>query len=180
MVANLLAALALQSSAVPAPQQPDTLLSYANAATRALVTRAIARRQQQDSAVVDYRARLRYRLTASVGRRRWGRFPIGTVEELEATIVRLAEGLCGHLQHKEVAGRTIAIKVRLDDWTTVTRARTLDARTNDTETVTSVALDLLRAYAPARPVRLLGVRVAAFEEPALPVVSASPQLSLEV
>ena len=107
-------------------------------------------------------------------------FDVSDGEELEATIVRLAEGLCGHLQRKEVAGRTIAIKVRLDDWTTVTRARTLEARTNDTETVTSVALDLLRAYAPARPVRLLGVRVAAFEEPALPVVSESPQLSLPV
>ena len=78
-------------------------------------------------------------------------FDVSDGEELEATIVRLAEGLCGHLQKKEVAGRTIAIKVRLDDWTTVTRARTLEARTNDTETVTSVALDLLRAYAPARP-----------------------------
>ena len=33
---------------------------------------------------------------------------------------------------------------------------------------------------PPRPVRLLGVRVAAFEEPALPVVSESPQLSLLV
>jgi DNA polymerase-4 len=107
-------------------------------------------------------------------------FDVSDAEELEATIVRLADGLCGHLQRKEVAGRTIAIKVRLDDWTTVTRARTLEARTNDTETVTSVALDLLRAYAPARPVRLLGVRVAAFEEPALPVVSQSPQLSLPV
>ena len=62
------------------------------------------------------------------------------------------------MQRKRARGRTIAIKVRLDDWTTVTRARTLPAHVNDTETVTAVALDLLRAYAPPRPVRLLGVR----------------------
>lgn len=107
-------------------------------------------------------------------------FDVSDPDELEATIVRLAEGLCAHLQRKEVAGRNVAIKVRLDDWTTVTRARTLAERTNDTETVTSVALDLLRAYAPARPVRLLGVRVAAFEEPAAVPVSESPQLALEL
>ena len=39
------------------------------------------------------------------------------------------------------------------------------APVNDDATVTGVALELLRAYAPPRPVRLLGVRVAAFEEP---------------
>ena len=53
--------------------------------------------------------------------------------------------------------------MRLDDWTTVTRARTLPDAVNDTATVTGVAIELLRAYAPPRPVRLLGVRVAAFE-----------------
>lgn len=67
-------------------QQPDTLLAFATPAVRALVLRGIARHRAQDSAVVDYQARLRYRLTASVGRRRWGRFPIGTVEEQDATV----------------------------------------------------------------------------------------------
>ncbi len=57
-------------------------------------------------------------------------------------------------------GRTIGIKVRLDDWTTVTRARTIAAPTCDYDIVFDVALALLRKYAPPRPVRLLGVRVA--------------------
>ena len=55
------------------------------------------------------------------------------------------------LPAKRGAGRTIAIKVRLDDWTTVTRARTLEAPTNDAALVTEVAVELLRAYAPPRP-----------------------------
>jgi DNA polymerase-4 len=79
-------------------------------------------------------------------------------------LARLAGELCDGLQRKQARGRTIAIKVRLDDWTTVTRARTLPGAVNDTETVTGVAVELLRAYAPPRPVRLLGVRVAAFDE----------------
>ena len=97
--------------------------------------------------------------------------------ELESVLRRLAEGLCTHLRDKDVSGRNIAIKVRLDDWTTVTRARTIPEPTNDTETVVAVALELFRAYAPPRPVRLLGVRVAAFEPPrAAP--QRQPQLAL--
>jgi DNA polymerase-4 len=82
--------------------------------------------------------------------------------ELESRLAGLAEVLCERLARQDRRGRTIAIKVRLDDWTTVTRARTLPVATNDAATVRTVALELLREYAPARPVRLLGVRVASF------------------
>ena len=101
--------------------------------------------------------------------------------ELEGVLERLTEELCAGLQRKDVLGRNIAIKVRLDDWTTVTRARTIAQRTNDPRVVLSVVLELFRAYAPARPVRLLGVRVAAFDDV---VAAAEPaeadQLSLPV
>jgi len=89
---------------------------------------------------------------------------IADVVVLEGELRRLAERLCANLEGRGRRGRTVAIKVRLDDWTTVTRARTLEHATNDTRTVTRVALELLRAYAPARPVRLLGVRLAGFED----------------
>jgi DNA polymerase-4 len=105
---------------------------------------------------------------------------IADLAELEAALTRLAGELCEGLQRKEVRGRTIAIKVRLDDWTTVTRAKTLPGPVNDTATVTGVALDLLRAYAPPRPVRLLGVRMASFaegDEAVAPPMTAS-QLAL--
>jgi DNA polymerase IV len=83
--------------------------------------------------------------------------------ELEGRLTKLAHELCQRLVRQERRGRTIAIKVRLDDWTTVTRARTIAAPTNDAGVVGAVALELLREYAPARPVRLLGVRVAALD-----------------
>jgi DNA polymerase IV len=72
----------------------------------------------------------------------------------------MAEELCAGLAAHGRTGRTIGIKVRLDDFTTVTRARTLAEPTCDAQQVAAVALDLLRRYAPPRPVRLLGVRVA--------------------
>jgi len=84
--------------------------------------------------------------------------------ELEPALERLARQLCDELAQHGRSGRTIGIKLRLDDWTTLTRARTVDAPTNDYATVHGVALELLRALDPERPVRLLGVRVAGMEE----------------
>ncbi len=90
---------------------------------------------------------------------------VADVGQLEAVIDRLSADLCRRLRSRDLRGRTIAIKVRLDDWTTVTRAHTVDGATNDPSLVASTARDLLRAYDPQRPVRLLGVRVAGFEGP---------------
>lgn len=72
----------------------------------------------------------------------------------------MAEELCAGLKANGRRGRTIGIKVRLDDWTTVTRSRTVAQPMCDAQLVSEVALELLRQYSPPRPVRLLGVRVA--------------------
>jgi DNA polymerase IV len=105
---------------------------------------------------------------------------------MEVKLRELAVQLCERLAKGDVRGRTIAIKVRLDDFTTVTRARTLPAATNDAAVVQEVATALLRGYGPPRPVRLLGVRVEGFAEhtgpvapdAAQPTAGRSPQLSL--
>ena len=96
--------------------------------------------------------------------------------QLEPELDRLTEQLCGTLERDERRGRTIGIKVRFDDFRTVTRARTLEAPVNDLPTVRTVARDLLRRLDPTRPVRLIGVRVAGLDE-ATPVAAAADQLS---
>jgi DNA polymerase IV len=83
-------------------------------------------------------------------------------ELMEEVLTRLAAELCRGLRRRDTRGRTIAIKVRLADFTTISRARTVEKPTNDPGVVTRVACELLRAYDPPQPVRLLGVRVAAF------------------
>ena len=104
-------------------------------------------------------------------------------DELETILRTLSKELCEGLAKKGRRGRTVAIKVRLADWTTVTRAKTLDGstqrrRARDRDT----ALALLRAYAPPQPVRLLGVRLASFDdvEPDRPPAPVAPvgQLAL--
>jgi hypothetical protein len=77
---------ALIGAALLSPQSPDTTSPYANAATRSVVERAMARQHALDSAVTDYEARIRYRLTLSLGRRRWGISPPAAVEEQDARV----------------------------------------------------------------------------------------------
>jgi DNA polymerase-4 len=99
---------------------------------------------------------------------------IRSTAELERILTDLSIQLCKRLVKQDQRGRNIGIKVRLDDFSTFTRATTIAAPTNDVETVTPIAIELLRAFDPPRPVRLLGVRVAGLDE----LVDESPQLAL--
>ena len=101
------------------------------------------------------------------------------LSQLEPVLERLTDELCETLAREERRGRTIGIKVRFDDFTTVTRARSLDTAVNDSTAVGTVALELLRRLDPRRPVRLLGVRVAGLDEE-LARAAADDQLSLSL
>jgi DNA polymerase IV len=90
-------------------------------------------------------------------------YDVSGLEQLEPILARLVAQLCDTLERQERRGRTIGIKVRLEDFSTHTRARTLADPVSSVERVEPVALDLLRRFAPPRPVRLLGVRVAGLE-----------------
>jgi DNA polymerase-4 len=89
---------------------------------------------------------------------------IADASEMEAIVAEQALRLGGQLRERELSGRTIAIKVRTNDFSTYTRARSLPEPTADGELIREVALKLLRENRPERPVRLLGVRVGSFGE----------------
>jgi DNA polymerase-4 len=105
---------------------------------------------------------------------------VGDRAELESHLAQLSEELCRRLRKRDLEGRTIGIKIRLDDWTNVSRSHTIDAPTNTPEVVRPVALDLLRAYDPQRPVRLLGVRVAGFETEGTSQAGDAPEAQLQL
>ncbi|HEX4735329.1 MAG TPA: DNA polymerase IV [Thermoleophilaceae bacterium] len=101
---------------------------------------------------------------------------IHDAQELERILTELSIQLCERLVKQDQRGRNIGIKVRLDDFSTFTRATTISAPTNDVETVTPIAIELFKAFDAPRPVRLLGVRVAGLDESES--IDESPQLAL--
>lgn len=73
-------------------------------------------------------------------------------------LLRLADRAARMLRHRGVRARTVALKVRLDDFTTITRARTLPAPTDLARDLHATAVELHDALGDIPPVRLLGVR----------------------
>ncbi len=98
--------------------------------------------------------------------------------ELEPQLRRLTGQLCSTLTSQNARGRTIGIKVRYADFSTVTRARSLPTAVNDEETVWRTAVDLLRRLDPPHPVRLVGVRVAGLDEEPARGAARADQLAL--
>ena len=113
-----------------------------------------------------------------------GTYPPDSQSGLKSSpkVERLSTRLCEGLERQGQSGRTVGIKVRFADFSTVTRARSLSEPVNDLETVLGVARELLRRLGPEQPVRLLGVRVAGLDEgrPDTPVAPPEGQLHLAV
>lgn len=81
-------------------------------------------------------------------------------DELSAIFTRLCEQVAADLQRKGYAGRTIGIKLRFDDFKTVTRDLTLPQATAEAGAIRHAAGLCLKRVDLARPLRLLGVRAA--------------------
>ncbi len=79
---------------------------------------------------------------------------------LEATLAQLAQMVGRRLRESSLHGRTVQLKLRYSDFSTLTRARTLDETTQLDNVIFEAARDLWRAnWKPGRTVRLLGVQV---------------------
>ena len=67
--------------------------------------------------------------------------------------------MAGRLRKHGLSGRTVTIKVRLHDFTTLSRSTTLTSPTDSTTTVARLARELLADLDTSGGVRLLGVGV---------------------
>ena len=87
-------------------------------------------------------------------------------EALHAVIARDAASVARRLSAAHLFARTITLKARYPDFTTLSRSRTLDGATDDAAVITLVARALLDQVELLRGVRLLGVGVAGLTESA--------------
>ena len=83
--------------------------------------------------------------------------------QLESTLMRLCEMVGRRLREGRFHARTIQLKLRYKDFTTITRARTLPAPTQlDTEIFEQVRLLFYKNWKQGAPIRLLGVQASSF------------------
>jgi DNA polymerase-4 len=87
-------------------------------------------------------------------------------EVLERTVREQSSEVARQLRKNNLAGKTIKLKIRWPDFTTLTRQITLNDPTDQDEVIARCALDLLRLVRkPNQAVRLIGVGVSGLGAP---------------
>jgi DNA polymerase-4 len=86
-------------------------------------------------------------------------FPVDSAdgEALDAMLVRLSEMVARRLRDHRLWARTVQIKLRYSDFSTFTRARTLDRATHIDAEIAQAARQLFHRSWSGQPIRLLGV-----------------------
>jgi DNA polymerase-4 len=104
------------------------------------------------------------------------------LDRIREEIAGMARDNAAWLGRRGIVARTVTIKVRYDDFTTITRSHS-DQATSDPEAIARRAVALLeKTEAGRRPVRLLGAGVHNFEAPggaAEAAAGETTQLELE-
>ncbi len=86
------------------------------------------------------------------------------LEELRPEVVRQAHAVAARLRAASVRARTVQLKVRYGDFTTVTRSTTMRCPSDRGTEVVEVAWSMLAQLPVDRGVRLVGVGVSGFED----------------
>ena len=100
------------------------------------------------------------RPTKSAGSEETYATDLESIEEIRREIDGMARDIAGWLVRKGKTARTVTIKVRYSDFTTITRSQSTPEPTADAENIAARAIKLLdKTEAGQRPIRLLGVSV---------------------
>lgn len=83
---------------------------------------------------------------------------------LESALLSQAHRLSSRLRRAGMAGRTVTLKVRFDDFTTLTRSHTTDTLYDGPRDLYREAIQLLSGIELRRPVRLLGLGAGLLQE----------------
>jgi DNA polymerase-4 len=85
--------------------------------------------------------------------------------KIEPTLAHLSEKVGRRLREQNFTARTLQLKLRYSDFTTITRAHSLSRPTNmDTEIFSAMEKLFYANWEQGRPVRLLGVQASNFED----------------
>ncbi len=126
---------------------------------------------------IDNRPVVTQRKPKSVGHERTFAEDVMDSDTLEATLERLSQSVAERLHRSGLSGKTVTLKLRYSDFTTITRQSTFRDVLDQGPEIFSVARRLLQKFRdPQRRVRLIGVSVTSLEP--LTSESIGRQLSL--
>lgn len=78
---------------------------------------------------------------------------------IRRSMLALADKVGARLRASGNVGRTISIKIRVADFRTVNRSRTVQATTDVAREIFEISWALFQALSPTEPIRLVGIRV---------------------
>jgi len=86
-------------------------------------------------------------------------------EVLQKKLIEQAGEISEELRKNSKKGKTITLKIRYNDFSTITRSHTLLTQTDDAEIILKQSLNLLenQTEAGSRPIRLIGISISKFE-----------------
>ena len=99
----------------------------------------------------------------SIGREMTFEHDIEDFDLISTAIDEIAEEIYSELKEGSYLYKTVSIKVRLHDFKTFTRAKTLNYLINDKKTIVNIAKALFQEFA-GNKIRLIGIRVSNLEE----------------
>jgi DNA polymerase-4 len=100
----------------------------------------------------------------SMGRELTYQRDTANLDVIKKTLFRLVEETVGEMNRRGYRARTIALKLRTSDFTTTTRADTLQEPTGSLKTIWQKALKMLSGYSMEKKLRLVGIRVSNLEK----------------
>ncbi|HEV7392605.1 MAG TPA: DNA polymerase IV, partial [Burkholderiales bacterium] len=100
--------------------------------------------------------------------------PVRDREQLTSIFTELCMKLAGDLLRKGYIGKTIGLKLRYDNFKTVTRDCTLDEATGDAGAIRRAAGACLKRVPLDRRIRLIGVRVGSLSQPGAEIQERPP------
>ncbi|KKL23940.1 hypothetical protein LCGC14_2420350, partial [marine sediment metagenome] len=97
----------------------------------------------------------------SIGQEQTFTLDVGEIDELRRVLLQQTQQVARRLRKHDLSARTVTLKLRYGDFTTISRSITLGEPTDVTETIWKAASDLLQQWASRsfHPLRLLGVTV---------------------
>lgn len=119
---------------------------------------ASAHRLAQLSRGEDPRTVETERVEKSIGHEETFDIDVDDAEFLRSELLRLADRVAARLRRAEWETRTVAIKVRFADFSTVTRSQTLAEPTSVGQRIGEAAQTLFASIDRREPIRLIGVR----------------------